>query len=385
MSDKMFSVKLSYKGQHVMMSNITIETTLEEIQTFVETEFGLEKDCMKLLHKGKKLEHNETSIIALSNNKIAKVMVMATPKTQVEQVQNRTSDPTIRGFDQELSRDQQMKHNNSVWQMEQDRQYKFCRFQECSWQSFGHRTSNDATPHSFRARALLEQLATDPGVVAIMKDRELVVNTLGEMDPIDDRIMEKQESQNGGCLLGYNTNRGLRIDLKLRTNDLQTFRPYPELVSTLIHELSHNWVSDHNLLFWTNYGQMRADYFYTHLFLHSTKLVNGKTTSQIAQLPQSLLQAHKKQDAIYMYIMNELRKEMMQHGLAPELIASAIQTRCHELQNQYQTNTGQSLNKTNSMYQQRNQRELILEAVTKRQQQNNNKRHDSNHTDTKKS
>ena len=40
MSDKMFSVKLLYKGQHVMMSNITIETTLEEIQTFVETEFG---------------------------------------------------------------------------------------------------------------------------------------------------------------------------------------------------------------------------------------------------------------------------------------------------------------------------------------------------------
>ena len=84
MSDKMFSVKLLHKGQHVMMSNIKIETTLEEIQTFVETEFGLEKDCMKLLHKGKKLENNETSIIALSNNKIVKVMVMAPNRTDCD-------------------------------------------------------------------------------------------------------------------------------------------------------------------------------------------------------------------------------------------------------------------------------------------------------------
>ena len=382
MSDKSVSVKLSYKGQHVMMSNVTPETTVEDLQSYVEKEFGLEKDCMKLLHKGKKLENKKTNIIAISSSsKIVKVMVMATPKTQVEQVLNRKSDPTIRGFDQEQSRDQ--RKGGTVWQTDQDRQFKFCRFQECSWQSFGHRTSNDATPHSFRARALLEQLATDPGIVAIMKDRELVVNTLGEMDPIDDRIMEKQESQNGGCLLGYNTNRGLRIDLKLRSNDLQTFRPYPELVSTLIHELSHNWVSDHNLLFWTNYGQMRADYFCNHLY--STKLVNGKTTSQIAQLPQSLIQAHnhKKQDAVFMYIMNELRKEMMQHGLSPELISSAIQSRCYELQNQYQTNAGHSLDNQNSMYQQRDQRELILEAVSKRQQ--NSKKHDSNHTDTKKS
>merc|ERR1712183_979618 len=85
-------------------------------------------------------------------------------------------------------------------------------------------------------------------------------------DPIDDRIMRKMQREHGNnsCLLGYNTNRGLRIDIKLRTDDLNDFRPYPELVRTLIHELSHNWVGDHNLLFWTNYAQMRTEYLYAH-------------------------------------------------------------------------------------------------------------------------
>jgi hypothetical protein len=55
-----------------------------------------------------------------------------------------------------------------------------------------------------------------------------MVGTLGEMDPIDDRLMQKKEQQ-GGCLLGYNTNGGVRIDVKLRTDDLQGFRPYLEL------------------------------------------------------------------------------------------------------------------------------------------------------------
>merc|ERR1719313_2609221 len=103
----------------------------------------------------------------------------------------------------------------------------------------------------------------------------LILFVVFTLDPIDDRIMMKTEAK-GGCLLGYNTNRGLRIDLKLRSNDLQGFRSYPELVSTLIHELSHNWVGDHNLLFWTNYAQMRAEYLYTHARLRGALIVRGK-------------------------------------------------------------------------------------------------------------
>ena len=150
-----------------------------------------------------------------------------------------------------------------------------------------------------------------------------VVSTL---DPIDDRIMMKTEAH-GGCLLGYNTNRGLRIDLKLRTDDLSGFRHYTELVSTLIHELSHNWVGEHNLLFWTNYAQMRAEYFCTHARLRNSALVvRGKKTAELAGLNEKAL------DNVFNLIMNELVREMGQHGLHPNMIADPIRQRILELE-----------------------------------------------------
>merc|ERR1712232_574363 len=97
------------------------------------------------------------------------------------------------------------------------------------------------------------------------------------------------------------------------------FRPYPELASTLIHELSHNWVGDHNLLFWTNYAQMRAEYLYTHARLRST-IVNGKTTAALAGLSGGgggSLDVTK----VYDRVMEELTPEMNQHGLHPNMIA----------------------------------------------------------------
>ena len=39
----------------------------------------------------------------------------------------------------------------------------------------------------------------------------------------------------GKCLLGYNTNSGSSIHLRLRTDDNRAFRPYNELINTLLH------------------------------------------------------------------------------------------------------------------------------------------------------
>ena len=105
------------------------------------------------------------------------------------------------------------------------------------------------------------------------------------MDPNHDVLMHKTRQRSGGtaCLLGYNTNHGLRIDIKLRTEDVSTFRPYHELVATLIHELSHNWVEEHNVVFWTNYGQMRIEYLWEHACLMMGGMfVNGKRTATLA-------------------------------------------------------------------------------------------------------
>jgi len=168
------------------------------------------------------------------------------------------------------------------------------------------------------------------------------VNTLGEMDPIDDRVMLKTQHGGGKCLLGYNTNRGLRIDVKLRTEDLRGFRPYEELIGTLIHELSHNWVGEHDVLFWTNYGQMRVEYLWRHGCLmkmmgEGGRGEGGRWTADLAGVLDMILpDGGKSVKGVVSYdeteIMNhicrsviaELAREMAQHGIPVQVVAPAI-------------------------------------------------------------
>lgn len=351
-SESSFEVNLSYKGKSNIVK-VSAETTgLALHQITLATVFGVNQNCfgenepsiaessstaevIKLLFKGKRIPAQPDKFpfkgqpIDNNKKKTPKIMVMATNATAIQELSQKRSDPTIRGFDQEKNIIEKRKTaaSEKYWgdAMVQHKDYKFCRLKACTDHSFGHRMT-ESTPHEFHAMKLLEKLSTDPGIVAIMKERELVVGTLGEIDPIDDRIMQKAESH-GGCLLGYNTNRGLRIDLKLRTDDLSGFRQYPELAATLIHELSHNWVSDHNLLFWTNYAQMRAEYLCTHAWLRkSAVIVRGKKTAELAGLNEHAL------ENTYELIMNELVREMSQHGLHPSMIASPIRQRVDELE-----------------------------------------------------
>jgi len=321
-----FPISLAFQGKTVTVKNVSTATTASELYDAALAALELSEETqLKLLFKGKRLEKGSTKIVFQNiPSKTPKIMVMATSAVVAKEIASKRSDPTIRGFDQELAPKRQQ-NGEQHWGdgIVQSKDYKFCRFQACTDQSFGHRPT-EKTPHEFAAMQLLQKLATDPGVVAIMKERQLVVGALGEMDPIDDRLMQKKQ-QHGGCLLGYNTNAGARIDIKLRTDDLEGFRPYPELASTLIHELSHNWVGEHNLLFWTNYAQMRAEYLHTHARLRTT-MVKGKTTAELAGLNKAKL------ENVFEFIMNELIKEMAQHGLHPLMIEAPIRQRCEELE-----------------------------------------------------
>jgi hypothetical protein len=344
-------VSLSFQGQTLVLEGspqkrITAEMTGEELyQQTLEALQLSDETSLKVLCKGKRIECNTEVIPAFvkaaaaatnssSSNKPLKLLVMATSTVVLADLSSKRSDPTIRGFDQESPTPKAA----AVYQpwgpnlSHQDFNHKFCRFQACTWQSFGHRPTDGTTPHAFRAMQLLEKLAMDPGVVAVMQERELVVGTLGEMDPIDDRVMHKmQHEAKGSCLLGYNTNGGTRIDLKLRTDDLTGFRPYPQLVATLLHELSHNWVGEHNALFWTNFAQMRAEYLTRHKALQST-VVEGTTTAERAGLNDP---KHPFLQDIPATIFQELVPDMAQHGLHPAMIEAPIRQRCHELQEEF--------------------------------------------------
>mmetsp|Transcript_27770 Transcript_27770/g.50450 ORF Transcript_27770/g.50450 Transcript_27770/m.50450 type:complete len:416 (-) Transcript_27770:1162-2409(-) len=342
-----FPIRLSFKGNTISI-DITHITTVLEIRRHVQDQFNLAPDAaIKMIYKGKVLgggnnnnnnNNNDDAYTVpafpVSVPKNAKVVVMATSGTQVKELNAGRSDPTIRGFeDDAMSHTQKQralgKNAFQYWgpDVGQNKEYKFCRFEACTWQSFGHRPGSQ-TPHEFQAMQLLEQLATDPGIVAVLVERELVVGTLGEMDPIDDRLMKKKQQQ-GACLLGYNTNGGARIDLKLRTDDFKGFLPYSQIAATLLHELSHNWVGDHNAIFWANYGQMRVEYLHRHAVLAASGYVaHGKTSAQLAGVA---VDCRNGMTSIHAAVLAELQKEMAQHGVPLAMVAPAITARCEEM------------------------------------------------------
>ncbi|KAG8458639.1 hypothetical protein KFE25_008436 [Diacronema lutheri] len=274
-------LQLLYRGRN---HGVARASALADLVDEARAVFGLAGHDIRLLHGGKRLTA-DSPLGALSG----KVMVMATLPSATSDMNAARADPTVRGFDAEDRAEAQRRtqavellaHKSAAWQSGQDARYRFSRIEPISYQSFGVRPGS-STPHAFAARELLEKLAADPGVVACMRARELVVGTLGEMDPIDDRLMLAKRGE-GGDLLGYNTNGGMRIDVKLRTDDLSGFMPYPRLAETLLHELCHNWVGPHNRLFWTLFAQMRVEYLHEHFRLAASgTLVGGQTTAALA-------------------------------------------------------------------------------------------------------
>jgi hypothetical protein len=217
----------------------------------------------------------------------AKCMVMATGKRAVDEVLSAKSDPTVRSFASEdaaashHAQQAQRSEELSEWGVGQDATHRFCRFEACTWQSFGTRPSS-TTPHGFEARSLMLKLAQDPAIVHIMREREYRVGLLAELDPIDDRLSEKLED-GGKRLLGYNTNAGASIHIRLRTHDLSGFLAYPALIDTLLHELAHNEVGPHNEQFWHLFCQLKADYLRAlSRFASRGDLFNGKSALHLA-------------------------------------------------------------------------------------------------------
>lgn len=95
-------------------------------------------------------------------------------------------------------------------------------------------------PHEAQARKMLETLANDPGVLACMEKHQWNVGCLAELLP-DGKVGESPV-----CVMGLNQNKGHKILLRLRTDDLQGFRKPLSVRKVLYHELAHNVHSAHD-------------------------------------------------------------------------------------------------------------------------------------------
>ena len=118
---------------------------------------------------------------------------------------------------------------------------------------FGNITPLEGLPMRDKAYSILLSLATDPGIVAVMKKHGWNVPTLAELYP------EGEVGVSEVCVLGLNENKGQRILLRIRTDDLEGFRRYESMKQVLIHELTHNVWGDHDSNFYMLMRQLQKE------------------------------------------------------------------------------------------------------------------------------
>ncbi|CAM9491291.1 unnamed protein product, partial [Hapterophycus canaliculatus] len=81
-------------------------------------------------------------------------------------------------------------------------------------------------PEEETAREILESLAADPGVRAVLEKHKWTVGALCELYP------EGKVGISDTCVMGLNQNHGMKILLRLRTDDLRGFR---KVSDTYVH------------------------------------------------------------------------------------------------------------------------------------------------------
>lgn len=246
---------------------------------FVQEALDFPRENCKLIHRGKmwRPDHDNISIGEAGLQAGSKLMLVATSAQDVSFVRASRPDPLVKGFAEE-ERDEINRRKRaraaavSAWGTKQDAEHKFNSIKA----EFKY-----SEPPPFEAEKLLQRLATDPGIIDIMKSKKFTVGILTEMSPLEAQERMAKRGTPNMDLLGYNQNAGEMIVLRLRTDNTKGFRPYHDLINTLIHELAHNVWGAHDHNFWQLYGELKAQYMRFHRFWsHGGKAADSGAVGQ---------------------------------------------------------------------------------------------------------
>lgn len=212
--------------------------TLAELGTWLQTRWSdVDPDTLKVLHRGKILRlAQNTTLHGAGVRDGSHLKVMASSKQQVTQIQQSKEIPGMASFEHEEERErrrqQPIEHLKSP-----------LGAAPSVFKNFEVWTIAGLQPQPSEALKLLHKLASDPGILGIMKKYGWMVGLLSEMPP------QGKVGVSPVCLLGVNVNKGKEISLRLRTDDLKGFRRYDRVRETLIHELAHMVHSEHDNAF----------------------------------------------------------------------------------------------------------------------------------------
>ncbi|KAI8602315.1 WLM domain-containing protein [Dissophora ornata] len=220
----MASVQYAFKGNKHDL-NISATTTVAEFLESISEQTQVPITGLKVTLKGKVLRVNEDSDKETLLEKHpslatrAKIFVLGTTEQDIAKVHSIDKHVNTR---KSYRPPPAVKRSQPVRTLDDDK-YTFGDIQVLP-----QFTEQD------KARAVLERLKHDKGILGIMNLHKWQVGSLIELSPAEKTI------------LGYNRNKGELIALRLRTDDLEGFRHYDAVRKVLLHELAHNVWSEHD-------------------------------------------------------------------------------------------------------------------------------------------
>lgn len=252
------SIKVKYNKT---IYEIEIDSSIElvgELKSTLAERTSTKADSIKLIIEGKQLKNNYSVTELLTDGCRAgevilrihddSCLTMIATKTQTKEVEAPQNHLTARVIN-DLSTDgvQTQVHPSqlrvNVHEVARKRtEYEFHRIEVLP-----------GLPDQDRAKEILTSLANDPAVLAVMKKHKWSVGCLAELFP------EGKVGEDEVCILGLNTNKGQKIELRIRTDDLKGFRKIQSIRKTLYHELTHNVHGPHDEKFYTLLRQVEKE------------------------------------------------------------------------------------------------------------------------------
>ena len=212
-------------------------TTVGQLQALMEERTGVKAHHQKLIHKGRTLAdpgHTLESLlpVAPAGRVLLKLVMVGARAAEIEAL-DAAAQAAAKGRGRVIS-DLRLLSSGADGARRRPgglrrRQYGFQAIEVLP-----------GLPDQDRARAILEELAEDPGVLHVMAMFKWSVGALCELYP------EGYVGFSDVCVMGLNQNKGQKILLRLRTDDLQGWRKTLSIKKVLYHELAHNEHGDHD-------------------------------------------------------------------------------------------------------------------------------------------
>ncbi|TMW60796.1 hypothetical protein Poli38472_000838 [Pythium oligandrum] len=225
------------------------ETTWIEIQGLFFAEMDVAVDAQRVFYQKKRIDPQDTALTLrelgwdTTKDPLVTLMVGAS-QSQIEEME-RTK--------KEVETEERIRANRRVVSIQRRNQALEAQAAVSTDYRFHAIEVLENFSDSHRAREILEQLANDRGILAVMAKHKWSVGCLAEMYP------EGKVGVDPVCVLGLNQNKGQKILLRLRTDDLQGFRKYLNIKKVLFHELSHNVHSEHDIHFYQLMRQVEKE------------------------------------------------------------------------------------------------------------------------------